>query len=111
MTEAIFLYQAFLRTDGSGRASSLIAYQVLDNSELRAVMWSVPRRAWIYAPGTAVGLLYSDEYHDRTRLVDRQTAERIATEEISTDLPTEEVLLAMCDEGQRMGWKFGPPRQ
>ncbi len=110
MTKPPFAYQAFLKTKGTTEVSSLIAYWAPATAPLRAVMWSVPRRQWIYAPGTAAGLLFDEEYRDETLVIDRPTAEQMAKEQLHTELPSEETLQAMCDEGERMGWEYGPPR-
>jgi hypothetical protein len=48
---------------------------------------------------------------DRATGVDRATAERIARETLDTELPSEETLSAMCEEGDRMGWSLGPPEE
>jgi hypothetical protein len=110
MTDQQFGYQAVLTSDLSGAISSLIAYQVILDNPFQAVIWSVPRMAWIYAPGLAVAMLYDDKYQDRRKQVDRTTAEQIAREMLHTELPSEEVLQAMVEEGERMGWNYGPPR-
>ena len=110
MTDREFGYQAILTSDMTGAISSLIAYQVAQENPFQAVIWSVPRKAWIYAPGLAVPMLYDDKYQDRRKQVDRLTAERIAVESLHTELPSEETLEAMYQEGERMGWTYGPPR-
>ena len=106
-----FDYRAVLKSDMSGEITSLIAHQVSSNSPLRAVIWSVPRKAWISAPAPAARFLYDEQYFDRTRKVDRPTAEQIARDLLHTELPSEQTLRAMIDEGDRMGWDYGPPRQ
>jgi hypothetical protein len=111
MKMRMFGYQAILRSDLSGTITSLVAYQVLLDNPFQAVIWSVPRRAWISAPGLAVPILYDDKYQERREQVSRPAAEQIAVERLHTELPIEETLRAMCEEGERMGWTFGPPRQ
>ncbi len=111
MTDTIFGYQAILKSDMSGAVTSLIAYEVQNYHSLRAVMWSVPRKAWIYAPAVAATFLFDPNYQERTRQLDREEAERLARETLPLELPTEQALLQMLDEGQRMGWDFGPPRE
>ena len=110
MTGQEFGYQAILKSDESGTITSLIAYQVLLDNPFQAVIWSVPRKAWIYAPALAVPMLYDDKYQDRRKQIDRTTAEQIARETLRTDLPSEQTLQAMIEEGERMGWTYGPPR-
>jgi hypothetical protein len=111
MTDQKFGYQAILKSDMSGDTTSLIAYQVIQDNPFQAVIWSVPRGAWIYAPGLAVAMLYDDKYQDRRKQIDRITAEQIAQEALQTELPSEETLQTMIEEGERMGWTYGPPRQ
>ena len=111
MTDQRFGYQVILKSDMSGTISSLIAYQVVEENPFQAVIWSVPRKAWIYAPGLAVAMLYDDKYQDRRKQVDRMTAEQIAQEALHTELPSEAILQAMVEEGERMGWNYGPPRR
>ena len=111
MADSAFDYQVVLKSDSSGATSSLIAYQVRADSPFHAVIWSVPRRSWVYAPALAVPFLYDEKYRDRIRTVDRQAAEQAARSALRTELPTEELLLAMCAEGERMGWDYSPPRQ
>src|SRR3954464_1545969 len=109
MTNEGFGYRAAMESDGSDEITSIIAYQELIGGPLQAVIWSLPRKAWIYAPAPAARFLYDDQYFDRTMEIDRSTAETVARESLGTELPSEDVLRAMCDEGQRMGWDFGPP--
>jgi len=110
MADEEFDYQAVLKSDQSGAITSLIAYQVEVNKPFQAVIWSAPRKAWIYAPALAVPMLYDDKYQDRTQVIDRETGERIAREALGTQLPSEATLQKMCEEGEQMGWQFGPPR-
>ncbi|MFI5936144.1 hypothetical protein [Actinoplanes sp. NPDC051494] len=111
MTDSAFDYQVVLKSDLSGAVSSLIAYQVRPDSPFRAVIWSVPRHSWVYAPALAVSFLYDDKYRDRIQPVDRHVAEQAALLALRSELPNEAVLLEMCAEGERMGWDYGPPRQ
>ena len=111
MTDTEYGYQAILKSDMSGTVTSLIAYEVQNHHSLRAVMWSVPRKAWIYAPAVAATFLFDPGYQERIRPLDRAEAERVAREILQSVLPTEQTLLEMLDEGQKMGWEFGPPRE
>ncbi|WP_250000536.1 hypothetical protein [Actinoplanes sp. M2I2] len=108
MTEN-FAYKAILRSDDRSTITSLVAYQPGDQA-LRAVLWSVPRQQWIYAPNIAAPILYDDQEQDRGRPVDRRTAEQISREILHTALPTEAALSELSDEGERNGWDYGPPR-
>jgi hypothetical protein len=111
MTKAEFDYRAILKSDESGRVTSMVAHLVQVTGPLQAVLWSVPRKAWIYAPGLASRFIYDDLMQDRVQTLDRPEAERIAQQVLQTELPSEELLLKTCEEGERMGWAFGPPRQ
>ncbi|MCO8275282.1 hypothetical protein M1L60_32340 [Actinoplanes sp. TRM 88003] len=108
MTEG-FSYKAILRSDDRSTITSLVAYQPGEQT-LRAVLWSVPRHQWIYAPNLVASVLYDDEEQDRGRPVDRPTAEQISRDVLRTELPSEAVLSEMSDEGERNGWNYGPPR-
>lgn len=105
-----FEYTEVMKSDMSGVVTSIIARQELEDRPLRAVIWSVRHRAWISAPGTAAGLLYDDSNFERTRNVDRAAAERTAREVLHAELPSEDELTSIAEEGERMGWDFGPPR-
>jgi hypothetical protein len=111
MTDTEFGYQAILKSDMSGAVTSVIAYEVQNHHSLRAVMWSVPRKAWIYAPAIAATFLFDPSYQERIRPLSRTEAEQVAREILQAGLPTEQTLLEMLDEGKKMGWDFGPPRQ
>jgi hypothetical protein len=109
MTTDSFDYKLVL-TDDRAAATSVIAFQETMNG-LQGVLWSVPRRQWIYASAIVSDLLYDDSDPVPTRTADRATAERVARDELGTELPSEEALAALCSEGERMGWRFGPPRR
>jgi hypothetical protein len=111
MTDPKFGYQAILKSDMSGAVTGLIAYEVQNYHSLRAVMWSVPRKAWIYAPAIAATFLFDPDYQERIRPLDRAEAEHVARDILQSVLPTEQILLQMLDEGREMGWDFGPPRE
>jgi hypothetical protein len=111
MTDTEFGYQAIMKSDMSGVVTSLIACEVQNHQALRAVMWSVPRKAWIYAPAIAATFLFDPDHQERIRPLDRAEAEHVAREILQSVLPTEQTLLEMLDEGQKMGWDFGPPRE
>jgi len=111
MIDPRFYYKAVLHTDGSGRVTTGMAYQTLKDGRLRAVKWSAPRGAWEYAPAIVSPYLYDPEYQERAEQIDRSTAERLSREFLQSELPDERILTEMFDEGQRMGWEFGPPRQ
>jgi len=104
-----FAYQLVLAEDDPETITSVIAYQASSTSGMRGVLWSVPNRAWIYAPAVIADILYDDLDPMPLREVDRQTAERAAREALKNELPSEAALVQLCEEGERMGWRFGPP--
>jgi hypothetical protein len=106
-----FDYRAILRSDESGQVVSIVAQLIEASRPLQAVLWSVRRKAWIYGPGLAVRFLYDEQYWDRVRTIDRPEAEQIARDLLQTELPSTERLMELCQEGERMGWTYGPPRQ
>ncbi len=110
MTQRSFAYKAVLEDDDRSSITSLIAYQSPLDRGLRAVIWSVGRGEWIYAPKIAASILYDDLEQDRGAQVDREAAERISRDLLHTELPSEDTLSAMSDEGELNGWGFGPPR-
>ena len=105
-----FGYLAILKSDSSGEATSVVAHRMASDTPLRAVLWSVPRHSWIYAPALVSRYLYDDAYQDRSEKIDRSSAEAIARDQLGTTLPSEETLRDLCDEGAQMNWDFGPPR-
>ena len=110
MTERGFAYKVIMRSDDRSTVTSMVAYQAPADHPLRAVIWSVPHREWIFAPHTVSRILYDDMEQDRGRTVDRSTAEQVARDVLHTELPSEAVLTEMSDEGERNGWNYGPPR-
>jgi hypothetical protein len=110
MTDGRFDYTEILKSDMSGVVTSIIAHQELIDCPLRAVMWSNLHRSWVSAPEIAARLLYDDLNFERLRSVNRATAEAAARESLPAELPSEDELIAIAEEGERMGWSFGPPR-
>jgi hypothetical protein len=110
MTDAEFGYQAVLDME-SDTVTSLIAYEVQMRGPLQAVLWSVPRKAWIYNPSVAATFLFDPNYQERIRPLDRAKAEQVAREVLQSELPKEQTILEMFEEGERMGWEFGPPHE
>ena len=106
-----FAYNAVTKSDETDEVGSIMAHRYSEKRLLQAVMWHVRRKIWMYAPAIAVGYLNDTGYMDRITEIDRPTAERIARQKLGTDLPSEETLAAMCEEGDRMGWRLGPPEE
>jgi hypothetical protein len=110
MTTGTFAYHVVL-TEDDPQPVSLIAAWIETGQSLQAIPWIRPDQTWIYAPAVAAQRLYDDQYQNRRRQIDRNTAEHIALEALRTELPSETALQAMVAEGQQMDWTYGPPRQ
>lgn len=110
-TQTAFRYSALTAVDEPARVTSVLAYRTIDRRLLRAVMWSDRPEEWIYAPRIVANYLYDLDHQGRTRSTDRTTAEILAWDVLRTELPSEATRLAMCEEGRRMNWPLGPPRQ
>jgi hypothetical protein len=110
VTHPSFDYELVMMDDRA-TVTSIIAYQERARENLRAVLWSAPRQEWIYAPAIAADIFNDEEDPIPTRSVDRATAERLAEDVLKTRLPSEDALVAISLEGERMGWRFGPPTQ
>jgi hypothetical protein len=100
-----FDYDVVYQMGRGSPLTSLIVSWLETDRPLRAVLWSVPRQRWISAPEIAVTLLYDDTEEKGVGPVDRATAERIAREYLGTELPTEEQLHRICEEGARKSEK------
>jgi hypothetical protein len=92
-----FEYHALTRPNERVPAG-LIAMRVW-MGPLQAVIWSAPNREWRYNPRVAAPWIFDDRYAERQRPVPRMEAERIAREQLGTELPSERDLLAMCEAG------------
>jgi hypothetical protein len=110
VTKDNFAYELVL-ADDQGTITSIIAYKELPGVGLRGVLWSVPDQKWISAPAVVSDLLYDESDPVPTRSADRTTAERLAHEILRTELPSEQALTELYEEGERMGWRFGPPSE
>jgi hypothetical protein len=103
-----FLYDLVLANDRH-TTTNVIVYQERPGQGLRGVLWSETSHRWIYAPAIVADILYDDDDPTPTQAADRATAEVAAADALRTELPTEEELGALCEEGERMGWRYGPP--
>jgi hypothetical protein len=90
--------------------TSLIASWTETGQPLQAILWSAADLAWIYAPAIAARRLNDHEYQDTVDPVSREAAEQIAVAALNTELPDEETLLRMCQEGKTTGLIWGPSR-
>jgi len=108
MRHESFDYELVLADDKT-TATSIVAYQYPAGAGLRGVLWSASKRVWISAPAIVSDLFQDEPDSPPTRTVDRAVAEQIARDVLQTELPSEAALTELCDEGERMGWRFGPP--
>jgi hypothetical protein len=60
------------------------------------VAWHYPTKTWTFQPRVADAILFRDTDEDRTRCVDRATAEHETLRFASTSLPTAEALTVIC---------------
>lgn len=104
-----FAYHVVLSTEDS-QPASLIASWMEAGQPLQAILWSAADLTWIYAPAIAARRLNDHEYQDTVEPVSRETAEQIAIEALGTELPDEETLHRMCQEGRATGLIWGPRR-
>ena len=110
MTSKEFGYKTLTKSEDTDEVGSVMAYRFSEKRILQAVLWHARRKMWMFAPAIGIGFLNDFEYMDRTQEVDRPAAERVARN-LGIELPSEETLAAMCEEGERMGWQLGPPEQ
>jgi hypothetical protein len=97
MTPDEFSYHALFRAEAS-QPAGLIAMRVW-MGPLQAVIWSVPKQKWTYNPAVAAPWIFDDQYANQQRSVSRQEAQRIAREQLGTELPNETVLHQICATG------------
>jgi hypothetical protein len=109
VTQSGFDYTQVLLAADDDHAGNVIASIEAPDRPLQAVLWSSRHGAWIYAPGPAARILYDDQQFDHLRDIDRQTAERIAHDDLHADLPAEDALLRIIEDGERSGLTYGPP--
>ncbi|MEV7621628.1 hypothetical protein [Actinoplanes sp. NPDC089786] len=88
---ATFEYIAILDS-GLSRVTSLAAYTQSLDEPLRGVLWSARERKWVYRPSSIAFFHFDPEQEDRTQMVDRTEAERIAREDLGTAVPSEDEL-------------------
>jgi hypothetical protein len=99
MTDRGFGYLAILDVEMSGKPTSVAAYVESARGPLQGVVWSVSRQQWTYNPSIVAKFLFDDNFEERGRVVDRETAESIAIA-LGTRLPTEAELRVLCEAGQ-----------
>jgi hypothetical protein len=69
---------------------------------IRGVVWAPDFRAWKFAPQFVANWLFDDRLQDRRARVSRAEAEQIARERLGVDLPSEEELIRISDEGEKI---------
>jgi hypothetical protein len=105
----MFAYYVVLAKNHPQPASLIVSWIETDQP-LQAILWNATDLAWIYAPAIAARRLNDHEYQDTVEPVSREAAEQIAATALSTELPDEETLLQMCQEGKATGLIWGPRR-
>ena len=94
----MFHYQAVFRNTQEDPPAGLIVVE-RSTGPLRAVIWSHRSKTWAFNPKAAAPFLYDDRNFDRWTEVDRTRAEEIARSNLETELPSEEELHRICEEG------------
>jgi hypothetical protein len=110
VTTGMFAYHVVSAAENDPEPVSVIAAWIEADQPLQAILWSYPDRTWIYAPAVAAQRLYDDQYQETVRPVDRKTAEEIASTALGSELPDEQTLTQMCQEGKTTGLIWGPRR-
>jgi hypothetical protein len=98
VTDAPFEYLAILTSDLS-RTSSLAAYFESVDEPLRGVIWSAREQRWVYRPASIAHFHGDPQDERRTRVIDRDEAERLAQDELKTVIPSEDELRLICAKG------------
>jgi hypothetical protein len=93
----MFYYHAVFQTHLEEAPAGLIVEESV-GGPLRAVIWNHRLKAWTFNPTAAARFLRHDDYEDRRQRVDRTRAEEIARN-LGTELPSEEELHRICEEG------------
>jgi hypothetical protein len=110
VTTEIFAYHVVTAAEDDPDPVSVIASWSERGQPLQAVLWSFPDRAWIYAPAVAAQRLHDYQYQETIQPVDRKAAEEIARTVLGTNLPDEQTLVQMCQDGKATGLIWGPRR-
>jgi hypothetical protein len=75
----------------------------------RVVGWDHRAQDWTEAKASLGAILINPDYEDLVQIVDRSTAERIARENLGSELPTEEQLQEIADRAmEEYARKRGP---
>jgi hypothetical protein len=91
-------YALYPRRDRTDPPVGLLAEGRADPALPRRVVgWDHSDEDWTEAQASLGAILTNPDYEDRVQIVDRSTAERIARENLASELPTEEQLLEIGD--------------
>ena len=82
-------YHAIYRTPAKLPPATGMFCQEKTRGPLRTVFWSSATRQWVFNRAAGGRFLADDEKTERKTVVTRTEAERIAREELGTELPTE----------------------
>ncbi len=100
MSQIEFHYYAIYRTEERTPPAVGLICSEDTSGPPRTVLWSHPRREWRFNRDVGASYLYDDEIQPRRGPVSRAEAERIAREVFATELPSEEELHRICEEGE-----------
>jgi len=111
MSQTTFFYRAIFRTEEQVAPPGGLICSELTNGPPRTVLWDRTRREWVFNREVGAMFLYDPETQDRAMLVSRDEAERIAREQLRTELPSEEELHQICEEGEAILAQGTSPEQ
>lgn len=93
-------YATFETEEKTPPARGLICAEVTLGPPI-GVTWSQKANGWIFNPYVTARWVFDDMYQERRSLVSRGEAERIARERYGVELPSEEELHRIDEEGDR----------
>ena len=88
MRQNVF-YHAIYRTPEKVPPAGGLMCDEATSGPPRTVLWNHLNRAWEYNRRVGARFLFDEEARERKTVVSRSEAERIAREELGTELPTE----------------------
>ncbi len=100
MNHIRYHYYAIFRTAEKISPPGGLICSEMTNGPVRTVLWDHVDQRWTFDGDVGARFLYDDEKQERLANVSRAEAERIARENFGTELPDEEELHRICEEGE-----------
>jgi len=91
-------YYAVFRTDERIPPPTGLIARESSLGPVRTVLWDPFAKKWTFEPEVGARYLYDDQLQEFRTPVSRAEAERIASEHLGTQLPSEEELHRVCEE-------------